>query len=304
MSDSEHRSRRAVRVVRSESLEEQLEIFVANIIDVVPKSDLTLMEYPIFALAKKPSIESYRYENPNNGAWVEVVPSAEGQPTIFDKDLLIYCTSQIMEAINRGLTPSRRIWISAYDYFLATGRSTTGTDYSRLHQGLGRLRGLTIKTNVTSDGGLSAKGLVFGLIDDVELNIVKGRVEGLIVTMGKRLFDSLSNSRVLTYDREYFELTSPNERRLYELCRKHCGRQAIWEINIPHLYGKFGSRSDIREFRRMLKAIVSKQPLPRYCLDYHPKAGRNAPDKLVVMLDPKGDLKANYLAQQRSLAAE
>lgn len=276
---------------------DQLDLFVAELIDVSPKSDITSMEYPIFALSKHPDTETFRYENPATGAWIEILPSSAGRATIFDKDLLIYCISQLAEAMNRGRQIGRRVRLNAYDYMTATGRDTSGREYRRIHDTLARLRGTTFKTNVAQNGELNQRGSVFGLIDDAEVNMVNGRMTSIEVTIAEKLYNAISDKRLLTYSRKYFELTSPNERRMYEICRKHCGRQPLWEIGIDKLYDKFGTRGDLREFRRTLKKMVAAQPIPDYLLDYHPRSKAGGQEKLVVEYDPEGILKADFMAE-------
>lgn len=276
---------------------DQLELFVADLIDVSPKSDITSMEFPIFALSKKPDTQTFRYENPATGAWIEILPSSAGRATIFDKDLLIYCISQLAEAMNRGRSTGRRIRLNAYDYMTSTGRDTSGREYRRIHDTLARLRGTTFKSNLSANGELNQRGLVFGLIDDAEVNMSGGRMTSLEVTIAERLYNAISDKRLLTYSRQYFDLTSPNDRRMYEICRKHCGRQPVWEIGVQKLYDKFGTRGDLREFRRTLKKMVATQPLPEYLIDYHPRARSGSVEKVVVEYDPKGELKAAFLRE-------
>jgi plasmid replication initiation protein len=273
---------------------DQLELFVAELIDIAPKSDITSMEYPIFALSKHPDTEIFRYENPVSGAWIEIIPSAAGRATIFDKDLLIYCISQLAEAMNRGRRVGRRIRLNAYDYMVATGRDTSGREYQRLHDTLARLRGTTFKSNITASGELNQRGSVFGLIDDAEINMANGRMTSLEVTIAERLFNAVSDRRLLTYSRQYFNLSSPNERRMYEICRKHCGRQAIWEIGVEKLYDKFGTRGELREFRRTLRKMAAGQPIPDYFVHYHPRSKSGGMEKVVVEYDPNGILKADF----------
>jgi plasmid replication initiation protein len=284
-------------VTSTEPAADQLGLFVADLIDVSPKSDITSMEYPIFALSKLPDTETFRYENSTTGAWIEIIPSAAGRATIFDKDLLIYCISQIAESMNRGRPIGRRVRLSAYDYMVSTGRDTSGREYRRIHDTLARLRGTTFKSNLTANGELNQRGVVFGLIDDAELNMANGRMTSLEVTLGERLFNAISDKRLLTYSRAYFELSSPNERRMYEICRKHCGRQPYWEIGVQKLYDKFGTRGELREFRRTLKKLVTGQPIPDYWLDYHPRGRSGAQEKLVVTYDPNGQFKADFLQE-------
>ena len=52
------------------------------------------MEHPFYSLSKKPETTVRRYEHKGN--WIEITPSVKGLATIYDKDILIYCISQIM----------------------------------------------------------------------------------------------------------------------------------------------------------------------------------------------------------------
>lgn len=280
----------------------QEDLFLADIVDVSPKSDMGSMEHPIFSLSKNRDLETFRYEYPNLNAWVEVIPSAQGRATIFDKDLLLYCIGQVVEGMNRGRPVSRRIQITAYEFFMTTGRSHGGNQYKRLHETLARLRGTTIKTNVSTKGAPdknSRRGEVFGLIDEAKVVENNGKSIGVEITLSERIFSAISEKHVLTYSRDYFRLTSANERRLYEICRKHCGEQPIWEIKLENLYAKFGSRSKLKEFRRMLKKIVLNQQIPDYLIEVDVD-GKT--EKLVVMRDKGGKLK-EITANETSTAA-
>jgi len=279
----------------------QLDLFVADIIDVAPKSDMGSMEHPIFALSKKPDRQTFRYEYPNMDAWVEVVPSTHGRATIFDKDLLLYCIGQIVEAKNRGREISRRIQITAYEFFMTTGRGHGGDEYRRLHDTLGRLRGTTIRTNINTKGVSSStkRGEVFGLIDDARIIEHSGKSIGVEITLSERIFTAINDKHVLTYSRSYFQLTSANERRMYELCRKHCGQQDMWQIGLKNLFLKFGSKAKLNEFRRMIKKLVEKQQIPDYYLRYEKE---EKIEKIYVLKDPSGELKD--MQKQKNAATE
>ena len=281
----------------------QMDLFFADIIDVAPKSDMGSMEHPIFALSKKPDLETFRYEYPNLNAWVEVIPSAQGRATIFDKDLLLYCIGQIVEGMNRGRAVSRRVQITAYEFFMTTGRGHGGDEYRRLHETLSRLRGTTIKTNISTKGSAdktTRRGEVFGLIDDAKIVEHEGKTIGVEITLSDRIFSAINENHVLTYSREYFGLTSPNERRMYELCRKHCGHQIFWEIKLENLHLKFGSKAKLNEFRRMVKKMVESQNIPDYFLVYD-KDGKS--EKLTVLRDKDGKRKAGADPTKQQQAA-
>src|SRR6266481_7421730 len=82
----------------------QNDLFMCDVADAVLKDDMASMEHPFFSLAKKPETAIRRYENGDK--WVEVVPSVKGLATIYDKDILIYCISQLIAKSNEGETPS------------------------------------------------------------------------------------------------------------------------------------------------------------------------------------------------------
>ena len=76
------------------------DFFICDVTDAIPKDDMGSMEHPIFSLATKPDTSIREYEH--NGVKLAVMPSALGLATIHDKDILIYCISQLMAALNDG----------------------------------------------------------------------------------------------------------------------------------------------------------------------------------------------------------
>ena len=74
--------------------------FICDLPWAVPKDDMASMEHPLFTLATRPDRRILRYEH--GEAVIEVTPSVKGLATIHDKDVLIYCVSQLMAALNAG----------------------------------------------------------------------------------------------------------------------------------------------------------------------------------------------------------
>ena len=112
------------------------DFFVADILDWALKDDRASMEHPMFSLAKTPDRKIRYYEH--NGKRITVAPGAYGLATIWDKDVLIYAVSQLVEAINQGRSVSRTVRLKAYDLLVATNRHTGGDSYERL---IGRFDG-------------------------------------------------------------------------------------------------------------------------------------------------------------------
>lgn len=244
------------------------DFFVCDIFDAAPKDDMGTMEHPMFSLSTRPDKRILSYAH--NGVAIQVIPSVKGLATIHDKDILIYCISQLMAAVNAGKSVSRRLQFTAHDLLVATNRETSGDGYKRLRDALERLAGTRVTTNYETGGQEVTTG--FGLIENWEIlrKSRGGRMISVAVTLSEWLFRAVLAKSVLTLSRDYFRLRKPLERRIYELARKHCGRQAEWRVSVETLLKKSGSASPRRVFRKMLRDMITLDPLPDYRLDEEP----------------------------------
>ncbi|MEM7711719.1 MAG: replication initiator protein A, partial [Pseudomonadota bacterium] len=91
-----------------------------------------------------------------------------------------------------------------------------------------------------------------------------GRMVSVSVVLSAWLYEAVRSKTVLTIDRGYFRLRKPLERRVYELARKHCGRQESWRVSLEVLHLKSGSASPRRVFRRMIRDMIAAVVLPDY----------------------------------------
>ena len=244
----------------------QMDFFIADILDAAPKDDLSSMEHPFFAL-NPGDMETRRYEH--RGNWIELTPSSKGLATQHDKDILIYLSSQLIEAMNRGRDVSRTVRLTAYDFLVTVNRPTAGIGYTRLKEALHRLRNTSIETNIKNGDYITEEG--FGWIDDWEIVRLSknGRMESIEISLSKWLWKAIESHEVLTISRDYFRLRKPIDRRVYELIRKHCGAQRRWQVGMDVLHRKTGSKSNIREFRRLIRAMVQSNHLPDYRIRFN-----------------------------------
>lgn len=244
----------------------QPDFFLCDIFDAVPKSDVASMEHPIFSLSTKPDRRPRRYEH--KGLVVEIKPSTDGLATVHDRDVLIFCISQIIRAINDGREVSQVVRFQAVDLLKATNRMTTGRGYDLLKAALERLAGTRISTNIVTGGQEIFE--TFGLIERARVvrETRDGRMQEIEVKLSDWVFNAIQAQEVLTLHRNYFRLRKPLERRLYELARKHCGRQKEWKIGIELLQKKCGSGSELWEFKRLLTAIVREDEQHEHMPDY------------------------------------
>ena len=247
------------------------------------------MEAPIFSLATKPDKAIWHWESKDGTRAITVTPSVLGRATQFDKDLLIYVVSQMTEALNRDRldAQSRTVRFRVYDYLVSTNKQTGGNEYQRIQEGLERLRGTSIKTNIKTGGQIVKEG--FGIIDSwkiIEKSPDDERMIALEIGLSKWLFNAVQAHEVLTINPDYFRLRKPIERRLYELARKHCGDQAQFVIGLGLLQEKCGSQSKLKEFRRSVRELILADTLPDYRM----------------LLDEKKDQVMFYTRDQKKLA--
>jgi plasmid replication initiation protein len=292
------------------------DFFVCDFLDALPKDDLASMEHPIFSLSTRPDRRILTYAH--NEVTIQVVPSVRGLATLFDKDILIYCISQLMAAINAGRPVARTLRLTAHDLLVATNRETSGDGYARLREAFERLAGTRITTNIVAGGTEATTG--FGLIEGWQiirqtpaaglpgtgLPGTGGRSARMVqvsVTLSDWLFRAVCAKSVLTLSRDYFRLRKPLERRVYELARKHCGRQPEWRISIDTLCKKSGSASPRRVFRKMIRDMAEADLLPEYQLQMETGDVLCVTRRDVVVLAGEGPvLRSQTLDRARMLA--
>ena len=118
----------------------QHDLFICDVADAVLKDVMQHMEHPFYSLSKKPETTVKRYRNGDH--WLEITPSIKGLATIYDKDILIYCISQIMAKLKRGEEVSPRVRINSHELLIFTNRGTSGREYMSLMDALDRLAAL------------------------------------------------------------------------------------------------------------------------------------------------------------------
>ena len=232
-------------------------------VDVTPRSDMASMGHPIFSLANA-DMRTLRYEY--DQTIIEILPSSKGLATIFDKDILIYCISKLMERQNRGAPIGQVVRITTHDLLVSTNRQTGGITYERLEEALDRLAGTRIKTNITTGNEVTRQN--FGIIEWYEYNR-KGsgfaeRLKFLDIKLSDWLYRTVTAAEVLPISRDYFRLRRPIDRRLYEMARKHCGRQPSWRIGAELLQKKCGSKQEKKHFAAHLRELARSDHLPDY----------------------------------------
>jgi plasmid replication initiation protein len=246
---------------------EQIDLFVESLVAAPLRDDRATMEFPFFALQKRPLLTPITYQDGNVS--IRISPGERGIATIWDKDVLIYLSTLINSKIERGEEVSRTVRLAAYDMLRVTRRHTGKKGYQEIYDALFRLRSTTITTDIQSGGERETRG--FGWVDSFRILTRQNRagnrvMQGLEITLNDWTFRALvKDRRVLAINPAYFDLTGGLERRLYEIARKHVGRQAEWRVSLMLLAKKCGTmQRNLRRFKFDLKELAELDRLPDY----------------------------------------
>ena len=283
----------------------QPNFFTIDVASIGIKDTNQQLEHPIFSLSKTPDLKPRKYDD-GRGNKFEVGPHYTGLPTIWDKDLLIFGISQIMERANRGEEISPRIRFHTADVIEFCQRTKGGKEYARLDRALTRLAGATLKTTIRTDGTETTEG--FHIIDRFTIKRQYDEPDGRLIycefMLSDWLYRAVKAREVLTLHPDYFRLRQALARRIYEIARKHCGKQARWHISLTRLHQKSGSKSPIKLFRQKIRKIIANGDLLDY--DMSLESGdlivfRRRKGSLVAAMDPNTDrLDLSHAAIQKA----
>ncbi|MEZ6081056.1 MAG: replication initiator protein A [Pirellulaceae bacterium] len=220
-------------------------------------------------------------------------PSSDGLATVHDRDVLIYCISQLMVAINQGQPVSQVVRFKAHDLLKSTNRMTNGQGYDALKAAFERLAGTRISTNIVTGGHEEFE--TFGIIERAKIvrETRDGRMQEIEVKLSDWVFGAIKSNEVLTLNRNYFRLRKPIERRLYEIARKHCGRKPEWRISLDLLRKKCGSGSTLKEFKRLVGKVIDDDIASDHLPDYSIRIeDRGVGERDIVIFRNRGSIPA------------
>lgn len=280
----------------------QEDLFVCDITDVILKDDMASMEHPFYSLSKKPDREPRRYEYGDK--WIEFRPSIKGLPTIYDKDLIIYAISQLIAGMKKGRTISKRVKIDPYAFLVFTQRGVGGRDYDALCDSLDRIDGTRFRTNILFEGTRTDEWM--GIIDGAKMETDErtGKIRSLELKLSDMVIATVERMQVLTLHRDYFRLSRPIERRIYEIARKSVGQDESWSFLMTTLHRKSGSKGTLREFRRQMKPLIEGDYMPDYRIVYDGHADKITFINRKTQRDVDGAASPALLASPMRLASD
>jgi len=145
-----------------------------------------------------------------------------------------------------------------------------GVSGARTHRpALDRLMGTFVKTSILT--GSQPETKAFSLIQSYDYSRKKHgifeKLRYLEIELSNWLFRGIEANEVLGISRDYFRLRRPIDRRLYELARKHCGRQPSWRVSYDVLQKKVGSyTARSRKFGEYMRQVAAENHLPDYAM--------------------------------------
>lgn len=263
----------------------QMELFTLDVREYAFKGHAASFEHPIFSLTKEPDKRCLRYELPTEKGkqpvTIEIIPSMLGLPTVYDQDILIYCISQLVAALDDGDRwgkARRRVRFTGHSLLKALGWDPSKRGYDRIKEALIRLAGAQFITTIPTGGMVEQSTR---LIDSWALaprsdergNPIldkngRKRLEWVEVVISDWLYRAIEAREVLTIHEGYFDL-APFEKRIYEIARKHCGRsRASWSIKLSRLQLKSGSGAPEKKFNFRMREMCKANDLPGYNIAY------------------------------------
>lgn len=247
---------------------EQLELFALEMLDFSIKDEIEGMTLPIFAIDRKAQADtSYTWVR-HDGAVKMRLDTPSGRPTQHDKDLVIFVVSALMNEFNSTGKVPDVIELHTRQYLIGTERKDGGTQYKQFEQTLNRIYYMTVVVETDRDDGTReiTKELAYFKKTEVITRKSTGEVMTVRLHVSDWLKSQLSAKNVLTMSRDYFRLSGPLERRIYEIARKHCGRQGQWRVSLNVLHNLTGSGSTLKDFKQKLKALIEADSVPDYSL--------------------------------------
>ena len=217
-------------------------------------------DVPLYALSNKPDIEGIKYEQ--DGKWMDIQPGVNGRPTIYDKDILLYCTYHIMRTKRAGGQVSSKININLSELLRFTQRGAVEKNYTALYYSIARL-----VSTVYTTGGTSGLATFFSLLTHCKMEKHHGpdrHKSSSVVTLSDIVFNAIDSNEGITLNDDYFRLRKPLERRIYELAVRHCSQQPSWRIPVESLLTLSGSQSAGEKFRQMIADLIEANRLPEF----------------------------------------
>jgi len=282
-------------------IREDSEVFTVDVVATIAKAPTGVLEYPFFVLDNRDRGQRNRVFE-YKGTFIKI-ESDRGLPNSSDMELFAFLVTL---GFHRAEAVGADAWVrqpmvefSARDYFKFTHKSVGGKSVKLLHDSVERLFGAYIETNVQAGGNIhnsqfrllterhyiakQRKTINPTSLEAAALAAHKG-VVSYKIKFADWVTDAIVAKDVLSLGKNYFDIRTATGKRIYEIARKHCGRQGQWDVNMTTLYEKSGSSSTKRLFKNRVLQAIGDGTFPDYKIRLMGKAV-NGDAKLRFELD-------------------
>lgn len=232
------------------------------------RDEQSIMSFPFFSLSKTPMFDVLSFEH--RGVKLKVEPGRKGRATIYDADLLLFCATILNHAVDSGSHYSRRIGFRSATFLRFSGRGRGGNRYLAMRDMLYRLKTTMFVTNIETGGKRRESG--FSLIDNYAIEESTGKIE---IWINEWFYDAIVKDRaVIPVNRAYFQIKNPTARKIYEVAKRHIGKELTWSIGLVNLQKRVGHASAPRKFKAKLQQLAAEDVIPEFTIMIM-KAGPN-----------------------------
>lgn len=223
-------------------------------------SDSLSLHYPLFALDTRAQKQTYvEYKN----TIIHIQASEHGRATIKDQDIVIYCISHMVKQLKKTGLARCLLDVSIHDFLKTTKKSGSGSNYERFRQSLERLHGTEFTVIKKDDAEQIPEYFKFIVNYSFENSSQGYSVE---IEMPNWIVERVQSSDVVFLTPDYFDISNPSTRRLYQVFQAKCGRRAQQKILIPNLLTLTGLKMPIHKFKKLLCKMAIYEFFPRYRL--------------------------------------
>lgn len=251
---------------------EQPPLFIADHRERNPRCIQDIMAYPYFSLAKRKRVAPLVFSSPANDIEITVHGLPDyGLASIYDADILLWLTAEIRRHYEKGGLIERKVHFNPRTMLNQIGKAKGGRQIDTLKNALIRLSTNFVHTTVRTEHQKQEGG--FHWIDNWTTATDQDGEEptGLwSATLNEWLVQGIvQDNNILTLNPAYYRLTSGLEKRLYQIARKHAGKQAHGTfITMVALHAKAGSGDTLKQFAYEVRCMAREKGC---ILDYNLK---------------------------------
>jgi len=242
---------------------DQLDLFIADALDIKVKGDISIGAENFFSLSKKPRYEPIVHDLPKGR--ITISPTADKPlATVYDEDILLFLISQLVHGADKGQPLGKTIYFSGVSFFKFIKKNKFGgRNYEEIWEALQRLKTSYVELDMHGLEGSDAK---FNWLSYIEKDWIKNKngdkqAVGFKVEIPTRLVKAVEARRVLTLNHDYFKISSPVERWLYRFVRKSVGKGRNDDFkywSYEKLHSKSASKDSLPQFRKTVRRILKK----------------------------------------------